>query len=101
MALLTAVPMAPEEPSICSMAGTSFSKKRTAPSAPSTPSVFAAFLISDTASRMRAMAGCDRHPNARARNRGAKAHACFTAGFGRRGARRRARVSGGSSNTMS
>lgn len=100
MALLTAVPMAPDEPSISSMAGTRFSTKRTAPSAPSTPSAFAAFLISDAASRMRVMAVCDRHPKARARNRGANAQACFTAGFGRRVLRRRVGVSIGSSSAM-
>ena len=62
MALFTAVPMAPDELSTRSIAGDTFSKKSTAPSAPRSGSFRATFLISETASLMRLMAGCDFHP---------------------------------------
>ena len=63
-ALLTAVPMAPDELSTCSSAGETFSRKSTAPSTASTLFVRPIFLISETASLMRLMAGCDLQPKA-------------------------------------
>ena len=77
MAWLTAVPMAPEELSTCSSAGETFSSKRTAPSAARRGSLRAVFLISETASFTRWMAGWDLQPNELRRKRGAKAHLCF------------------------
>ena len=74
MALLTAVPMAPEELSTFSSAGERRSMKMTAASAASTGSVRAACLISETASRIRTIGGCDFHPNACRRNRVLNCH---------------------------
>lgn len=68
-AALTAEPMAPEEPSIFSSAGERRSMKRTAPSAASTGSFFATFLISATAFLMRVIAGWDFQPKAPRRKR--------------------------------
>ena len=62
-ALLTAEPMDPDELSTRSRAGDSFSSSSTDPSAASTLSFFATFLISDTASLTRLIAGCDFQPN--------------------------------------
>jgi len=50
MARFTAVPIAPDELSMCSSAGETFSKNSTAPSAARTESVRRTLLISDTAS---------------------------------------------------
>lgn len=69
MALLTAVPMAPEEPSMRSKAGESLSKRRTTPSAARILSVRPTFLISETASLIRLLAGCDFQPKACRRKR--------------------------------
>ncbi len=63
-ALLTAVPIAPEELSTCSSAGERRSRKLTAPSAASTGSRRATCLISLTASFTRWTAGCDLQPKA-------------------------------------
>ena len=68
-AWLTAVPMAPEEPSTCSRAGETRSRNSTAPSAPRTGSRRATFLISLTACLTRAIAGCDFQPKAPRRMR--------------------------------
>src|SRR5690606_19889711 len=76
MALLTAVPMDPEELSTCSRAGETFSRKRMAPSAASSLSLRATFLISETASLMRLMAGCDFQPKACRRKRARNSHLC-------------------------
>ncbi|WP_217909812.1 hypothetical protein [Pseudenhygromyxa sp. WMMC2535] len=62
MALFTAAPMAPDELSTCSMAGETFSRKSTAPSAARSGFLRASFLISETASLIRLIAGCDFHP---------------------------------------
>lgn len=58
-AWFTAVLMAPDEPSTCSIAGERRSIKETAPSAASTGSFRATFLISVCACLMRWIAGCD------------------------------------------
>src|SRR5690606_38883426 len=76
MALLTAVPMDPEELSTCSRAGDTFSRNSTAPSAPSSLSLRATFLISETASLTRLMAGCDFQPKALRRKRARNSHLC-------------------------
>ena len=76
MALFTAVPIAPEELSTCSIAGDTFSRKSTAPSAPRSGSLRATFLISETASLIRVIAGRDFHPNARRRKRARNVHLC-------------------------
>ena len=73
-AWFTAVPMAPDELSTCSIAGERRSIKETAPSAASTGSFRATFLISACACLMRPIAGCDLHPNAWRRNRGLNSH---------------------------
>ena len=64
IAWLTADPIAPEELSTRSMAGERRSRRHTAPSAASTGSRRATFLISLTACFTRWMAGCDLQPNA-------------------------------------
>jgi len=74
MALLTAVPMAPDELSMRSSAGESFSRSSTAPSAASTLSLRPTFLISETASLVRLMAGCDFQPKALRRKRARNSH---------------------------
>src|SRR5690606_13602290 len=74
MARFTAVPMAPDEPSTCSIAGDTRSRKSTAPSAASTGSWRATFLISLTACLMRWMAGCDFQPKAWRRKRVLSSH---------------------------
>lgn len=74
MALLTAEPMAPDELSMRSNAGDNFSRNETAPSAARTGSLRATFLISETASLIRSMAGPDFQPNAFRRNRALNAH---------------------------
>src|SRR5882762_5733582 len=80
-ALFTALPIAPDEPSTCSRAGEIRSMNATAPSAASTGSVRATFLISDTACFTRWIAGCDFHPNAFRRKRAFNSH-LWGAGFG-------------------
>src|SRR6266849_2632505 len=75
--------MAPDELSTCSRAPDTFSRKITAPSAPRTLSLLAAFLISATASLMRLIGKSERHPNALARNRDRKTQLCaLAAGIG-------------------
>ena len=74
MARLTALPMPPEELSTCSMAGASFSRNSTAPSAASTGSFLATVLISTSASLMRWIGVSDFQPNALRRKRGANCH---------------------------
>ncbi|MBI4509687.1 MAG: hypothetical protein HY698_08610 [Deltaproteobacteria bacterium] len=64
MALFTAVPMEPDELSTCSSAGDTRSRKTIAPSAASTASFFATFLISATACLILVIAGCDLQPKA-------------------------------------
>jgi hypothetical protein len=73
---LTALPIAPEELSTCSKAGESFSRNSTAPSAARTASLRRTFLISATASRTRAIAGCERQPKALRRKRAANCQRC-------------------------
>src|ERR1017187_4855469 len=75
-ARLTAVPIAPDELSTCSSAGDNRSSKTTAPSAARIMSSRATPVISDTASLMRVMAGCDLQPNACRRKRSLNVHAC-------------------------
>jgi len=74
IALFTAVPMYPDELSTGSSAGDTRSRNAMAPSAASTGSVFATFLISATACLMRVIAGCDFHPKACRRNRALNSH---------------------------
>lgn len=85
MARFTAVPMAPEEPSTCSTAEETRSRKSTAPSAASTGSRRATFLISLTACLMRWIAGLDFQPKAWRRKRALNSHgwgpAVFVARF--------------------
>ena len=69
MAWLTAVPIAPEEPSTCSSADDTRSRNSTAPSAARTGSRRATFLISLTACLTRWIAGCDFQPKAPRRKR--------------------------------
>lgn len=80
MARFTAEPIAPDEESTRSSAGDTRSKKITAPSAPSSGSLFATRLISATASFTRLSAGCDFQPNARRRKRDLNVHTCFVVG---------------------
>jgi hypothetical protein len=68
-AWLTTFPMAPEEPSTCSSAGDTRSRNSTAPSAPSTGSRRATFVISLTACLTRWIAGGDFQPKAPRRKR--------------------------------
>jgi hypothetical protein len=74
IALLTAVPIAPEELSTCSSAGERRSSRVTAPSAASTGSPRATILISLTACFTRWIAGDDLQPKAWRRNRAVNAH---------------------------
>jgi hypothetical protein len=67
---LMAEPMPPELLSTCKMAGASFSRNSTAPSAARTGSFFATALISVSASLMRWMGVSDFQPNALRRKRG-------------------------------
>lgn len=75
IALLTAVPIEPEELSTFSSAADTRSRSTTAPSAATTGSFLATFLISVTACLMRVMAGCDFQPKARLRKRALNSHA--------------------------
>jgi hypothetical protein len=59
------------------MDGDTFSKNNTAPSPPRTGSLRAAFLISETASLMRLIAGCERHPKACRLKRARNVHFCL------------------------
>src|SRR5439155_2004433 len=76
MARFTAVPMAPDELSTRSSAGETFSRNTTAPSAARMGSLRATFLISETASFTRWMAGSDFQPKACRRNRALNCHSC-------------------------
>ena len=71
MARLTAAPIAPDELSTPSMAGTNFSRNSTAPSAARQASARAANLISATASLMRSIGVSDFQPKALRLKRGA------------------------------
>src|SRR5271166_2758920 len=83
IALLTAVPMAPDELSTRTRAPDTFSRKITAPSAPRTLFLRAVFLISATASLIRLIGSSDRHPNVPARNCDRNVQTCaLTAGIG-------------------
>jgi hypothetical protein len=74
IALLTAVPMAPEELSTCSSAGESRSSRVTASSAARMRSVRVICLISLTASLTRCTADWDLQPNALRRKRALNCH---------------------------
>src|SRR5216683_2205506 len=74
IALLTAVPIAPDELSTFSRAGEIRSSSSTPPPAANNGSRRAVFLISLTACLIRTMAGCDRHPNAWRRKRAWNSH---------------------------
>ena len=76
-AALTAAPIAPDDPSTLAMAAEIFSRNIIDPSAPRIGFFRAVFLISESASRMRRIAGWERHPKAPFRKRGAKVHRWF------------------------
>jgi len=76
-AALTAAPIAPDDPSTLAMAAEIFSRNKIDPSAPRIGFFRAIFLISESASRMRRIAGWERHPKAPFRKRGPKVHRWF------------------------
>lgn len=71
IALFTALPIDPDELSTCSIAGERRTRNFTAPSAPRTGCLRATALISETASRIRLMAGWDFQPKVWRRKRAA------------------------------